>query len=79
MFDFAGYRRLNLTLSTFMEGFTENCVFNFLLILRNETNGPDYDDSIHFGHHLLMEMKGLTYAYDAGKLSFEGARITELP
>lgn len=52
---------------------------NFLLILRNATNGADYDESIKFGHHLLMEMNGLTYAYEYGKLSFEGARITNLP
>ena len=52
---------------------------NFLLILRNATNGADFDESIQFGHHLLMEMDGLTYAYEYGKLSFEGARITNLP
>jgi len=79
MFDFAGFKRLNLTMSSFMEGFTEPCVLNFLLIYRNSTNGADYDESIIFGHHMLQEMKGLTYAYDVNKLSFEGAKITNLP
>ena len=79
MFDFAGFKRLNLTMSSFMEGFTEPCVLNFLLIHRNSTNGADYDESILFGHHMLQEMKGLTYAYDVNKLSFEGAKITNLP
>jgi hypothetical protein len=49
------------------------------MILRNSTNGADYDESVHFGHHMLQEMSGLTYSYDKKKLSFEGARMSDLP
>lgn len=49
------------------------------MILRNSTNGADYDESVHFGHHMLQEMLGITYSYDKKVLSFEGARISDLP
>jgi hypothetical protein len=80
LFDFPdAYKRLNVTMWSFLEARTETCLFNFVMILRDPTNGADYDEAVHFGHHILSEMSGLTYSYDNAKLSFEGARMTDLP